>query len=173
LAAPSERAAVWDEAFFPLATGAWTRGDPGAMVVGSLTKLWSCPGLRLGYVLAPDPAHVEALRARQPQWAVNGLALAVVPDLVAATDLGAWRAAVADLRADLVAVLGAHGLVAGASAANFVLVPSAPGVREHLAGHGIAVRDTASFGLDGGVRIAVPDEAGLARLTLALEDAPW
>ena len=54
LAAPDERADVWDEAFYPLATGEWTRGDADAVVVGSLTKVFACPGLRLGYVLADD-----------------------------------------------------------------------------------------------------------------------
>ena len=32
--------------------------------VGSLTKLWGCPGLRLGYVIAPDGD--AAARARRP-----------------------------------------------------------------------------------------------------------
>ncbi len=50
LAAPDDRAGVWDEAFYPLATGRWTRGDVdrGSVVVGSLTKVLACPGLRLG-----------------------------------------------------------------------------------------------------------------------------
>jgi len=39
LAASGQRAGVWDEAFYPLATGRWTRGDRDAVVVGSLTKL--------------------------------------------------------------------------------------------------------------------------------------
>jgi len=42
LASASTSCAVWDEAFYPLAAGAWTRGDPGAIVVGSLTKLLAC-----------------------------------------------------------------------------------------------------------------------------------
>ena len=58
LAAPNEKADVWDEAFFPLATGCWTRGE--GVVVGSLTKLLACPGLRLGYVLA-DPELVATV----------------------------------------------------------------------------------------------------------------
>ncbi len=53
------------------------------------------------------------------------------------------------------------------SDANWVLV-EAPGLRERLATRGIAVRDCASFGLPGTVRIAVPGEAGLARLEAAL-----
>lgn len=169
LAGADERAAVWDEAFYPLAAGAWTRGDPGALVVGSLTKLWACPGLRLGYVLAPDPALVDQLAGRQPAWSVNGLALAALPTLLARTDLVAWRDRIADLREDLVTLLADHGLEAEASDAPYLLVPEAAGVREHLAGHGIAVRDTASFGLVDGIRVAVPDDAGRRRLAAALE----
>jgi histidinol-phosphate/aromatic aminotransferase/cobyric acid decarboxylase-like protein len=68
LAAQGEVADVWDEAFYPLATGAWTRGDAGsgALVVGSLTKVFACPGLRLGYVIA-QPDVIEHLARRQPQ----------------------------------------------------------------------------------------------------------
>ena len=53
------------------------------------------------------------------------------------------------------------------SQANWVLV-RAPGLREQLAAAAICVRDCASFGLPGTVRIAVPDPAGLLRLRRAL-----
>ena len=73
LAQADEHAAVWDEAFYPLATGRWSRGEDESWRLGSLTKLWSCPGLRLGFVVAPDPVAAQELRHRQPRWAVNGL----------------------------------------------------------------------------------------------------
>ena len=38
----------------PWPPGRWTRGDADAVVVGSLTKLLACPGLRVGYVLVPE-----------------------------------------------------------------------------------------------------------------------
>jgi histidinol-phosphate/aromatic aminotransferase/cobyric acid decarboxylase-like protein len=145
---------IWDEAFYPLATGEWTRGE--GIVVGSLTKLLACPGLRVGYVLG-------APRLRQPAWSVNGLACAAVPDLLEAVDLPAWAAGVAQLRNRLVNILRSAGLDPEPSDANFVLVP-APGLRDRLAPHGILVRDCASFGLPDHVRIAVPDDAGLDRL---------
>lgn len=169
LAAPTARADVWDEAFYPLATGRWTRGDPDAVVVGSLTKVFACPGLRLGYVLGP-PELLARLRARQPDWSVNALALAALPDLLALADLPGWAAAVAELRARLVAVLARHGLAARPAHANWVLV-DAPGLRERLLPQLVVVRDCASFGLPGVVRIAVPDAAGLARLDEALSAA--
>lgn len=167
LAAADEHVDVWDEAFYPLATGAWTRGDEGAVVVGSLTKLFACPGLRLGYVLADDAAGIAA---GQPTWAVNGLALAVLPDLLAAADLPGWHAAIAARRAELANVLATHGSTVAAGDAPWVLV-HAPGLRERLAPHGVVVRDCASFGLDGWARIAVPDDRGLTRLDEALHQS--
>jgi histidinol-phosphate/aromatic aminotransferase/cobyric acid decarboxylase-like protein len=166
LAAPEETAGVWDEAFYPLATGAWTRGDPSVPVVGSLTKLLSCPGLRIGYLLA-DPELVERCRARQPGWSVNGLACAALPDLLQTIDLAGWSTATKRLRDDLVGLLKRHGLSPRPSDANWVLVDAA-GLREQLAPHGVLVRDCASFGLDGVARIAVPDADGLHRLDDAL-----
>jgi histidinol-phosphate/aromatic aminotransferase/cobyric acid decarboxylase-like protein len=164
LASPAERADVWDEAFYPLATGAWSRGDPGCVVVGSLTKVFACPGLRLGYVIADD---VDALTARQPAWPVGGLALAAVPELLAAADLVGWRDRIERQRRALGEVLTAHGLAVQAADAPWVLVAE-PGLRERLAPHGVVVRDCASFGLPGVARIAVPDDDGLDRLDGAL-----
>ena len=168
LAGHDEQAAVWDEAFYPLATGCWTRGDPAAVVVGSLTKVFACPGLRLGYVVAPDDELARRLRRRQPTWSVNGLGAALVPALLSAADLGAWSAGIAALRAQLAQLLADFGLAPEPSDANWVLVPHAPGLRERLAPKGVVVRDTATFGMPGGARIAVPGPGGLERLAGAL-----
>lgn len=167
LAAPAEEAGVWDEAFLPLAAGTWTRGRPG-WAVGSLTKALACPGLRLGYALAPDAATAEAVRGARPAWAVGSLACAVLPDLLAVADPPAWTAAVAKGRAELVAVLDAHGWDPLPSEAPWVLVPAAAGLRDALARRGVVVRSCASFGLPDHVRIAVPDGDGLDRLDRAL-----
>jgi histidinol-phosphate/aromatic aminotransferase/cobyric acid decarboxylase-like protein len=169
LAGPDERAAVWDEAFYPLATGTWTRGDAEAFVVGSCTKVFACPGLRVGYVVAPDAERAAAVRAGQPEWAVGALGCAVLPTLLADADLPGWAAGIAGLRADLVDVLLGSGLQPDPSDASFVLVRHAPGVREHLARRAVLVRDTSSFGITGGVRIAVSDAEGLDRVAGALE----
>ena len=168
LASVTETADVWDEAFYPLATGRWTRGD-GVPVVGSLTKLLACPGLRAGYLLA-DPELVERCRARQPAWSVGGLAAAALPELLAAVDLPAWRDGTADLRDRLVRLLAGHGFGVRPSDANWVLVERGD-LRTALAPHGIVVRDCASFGLPELARVAVPSEEGLERLAAALEAA--
>jgi len=166
LAPPDEEAGVWDEAFFPLATGRWTRGDEEAVVVGSLTKLLACPGLRLGYVLA-DPGLLARVRAAQPQWAVNGPAASALGDLLDTVDLGAWANEIRALRTELVDVLVRHGLSPRPSDATWVLV-DAPGLRTRLAPEGVVVRDCTSFGLAGVARVAVPSADGLARLDAAL-----
>ena len=106
--APAEaRAAVWDEAFYPLATGCWTRGDlrAGSIVVGSLTKLFACPGLRLGYVASEDSALIARLAERQPRWSVSSPALSALPSLLRSADLPAWSKQVGVLRLELCDVL--------------------------------------------------------------------
>jgi hypothetical protein len=123
-----EHADVWDEAFYPLATGTWTRGD-GEVVLGSLTKLFACPGLRLGYLLADDVARFAVA---QPEWSVNGLAVAILPELVARADLVAWSEAISGRRDQLAELLRGHGLPPRPSHAPWLLV-DAPGLRERLA----------------------------------------
>jgi histidinol-phosphate/aromatic aminotransferase/cobyric acid decarboxylase-like protein len=168
LAGASERAAVRDEAFYPLATGTWTRGDADTIALGSLTKVFACPGLRLGFVIAPDDRTADDLRRRQPRWSVAGPALAALPDLLASADLPAWTAAVAALRSDLRDLLAGHGLVAEPGAANYLWIPDAGDLRARLLEHRILVRDGASFGAPGAVRIAVPPPAGIEQLAVAL-----
>lgn len=163
LACADETADVWDEAFYPLATGRWTRGDD-AVVVGSLTKLLAAPGLRAGYVLA-DGDVIEQLACRQPRWAVNALVCAALPELLAAIDLPATAGRIGTLRNDLVAVVTEAGLRPQLSDANYVVCDDAS---ERLLANGIVVRDCTSFGLPGRMRIAVPDERGLARVAEAL-----
>jgi histidinol-phosphate/aromatic aminotransferase/cobyric acid decarboxylase-like protein len=167
LAPAQEEAAVWDEAFLPLSAGTWTRGRPG-WALGSLTKAFACPGLRLGYAIAPDPGAAAVLRRRRPAWAVSTLACALLPDLVARADSTGWTARVAAARTELIAVLLAHGLAPLPSDAPWVLVPGAAGLRDALARDAVVVRDCASFGLADYVRIAVPDARGLQRLDRAL-----
>lgn len=169
LAHPGDAAAVWDEAFYPLATGRWTRGDADSTVVGSLTKVFGCPGLRAGYVIG-EPDLIGRLGRRQPRWALNGLAAVLIPELLAAAELPAWAEATARRRAALTAALPG----VERSDANYVLVAvagGAPAARAALARQGVLVRDCSSFGLPGHVRVGVPDENGLRRLVDAWERA--
>ncbi|WP_421121450.1 aminotransferase class I/II-fold pyridoxal phosphate-dependent enzyme [Aquihabitans daechungensis] len=168
LATADETAAVRDEAFYPLATGSWTRGDAGTIALGSLTKVFACPGLRLGHVIAPDDETAEALRRLRPRWSVGGLACAALPDLLATADLPGWAGQIAVLRAEMEGILEAHGLRPSPGAANYLWIPQAPHLRERLLEQRILVRSGVSFGAPDAVRIAVPPPSGLDRLAEAL-----
>lgn len=164
LADDDEHNDVWDEAFYAMATGRWTAGRPG-ITVGSLTKLFACPGLRLGYVISDD---IDRFAALQPRWSVSSLALAVLPDLLERAELPEWSRSIADARTSTVELFQNRGFEASAADAPWVLV-EAPGRREQLATHGIVVRDCSSFGMPGTIRVAVTDDAGRRRLADALD----
>ena len=170
LAPAAERAAVWDEAFWPITTGSWTRGDTeaGAVVVGSLTKLLACPGLRIGYVLAPDTAFADAVRIRQPRWAVNALATAALPDLLAPVDLVRTAGQVGELRAVFAHELRTRGLAVEEADAPWVLVRH-PGLRDELARQAVLVRDCTSFGWPHVFRVATPRPEHLSRVVTAFD----
>jgi len=188
LARDDEAADIWDEAFYPLVTGRWTRRplpggppqaarDRPALVIGSLTKVLGCPGLRLGYVVVPEddgavlghPGLRDGLVRRQPRWSVSTPALAAVPELLEQADIVRWAQQIGEARTELVGVLVSYGMAVRPSDAPYVLVDGAEGLRNGLSGFGIAVRDCASFGMPETVRIAVPDADGLDRLTHALQ----
>jgi histidinol-phosphate/aromatic aminotransferase/cobyric acid decarboxylase-like protein len=178
LADDDDVADVRDEAFYLLATGRWTRGDAGATVLGSLTKAWAIPGVRIGYVLAVDDEEADRIRALRPRWAVNAIACAALPELLALADPVRWQVGIAGLRAELEWLLSKHDLQAEPSDACYVWVPRARGLRDALLAHGVVVRSGASFGHPEAVRIAVPGPGGLDRLATALErasarDRPW
>jgi histidinol-phosphate/aromatic aminotransferase/cobyric acid decarboxylase-like protein/adenosyl cobinamide kinase/adenosyl cobinamide phosphate guanylyltransferase len=146
------RTVVVDEAFMDLVPGepaSLIRDAPGDVIVlRSLTKSLSIPGLRAGYAVAAPPL-AERLRAVRPPWSVNALALAA---LSAAAGRPEALAAAADL-----AAAERHDLASGLrsiervrtwpSSTNFCLVevPDGPGVVQRLRDEAIAVRPAASF----------------------------
>lgn len=163
---------VWDEAFHPLATGQWTNRRLDAQPVwrlGSLTKLWNCPGLRIGYAIAPDVDSAELLRRTQPRWSVNGLALAVVAPLLDLTDLVGWAAGVAALRARFAAALRSIGHTVIDTDVNWVLIDHAAQLRSALVPHGVLVRDCSSFGLPDVARVALPRPDEFDRVMAAFQ----
>ncbi len=171
IAAADERATVWDEAFWPMTMGTWTRGDDTAWRLGSLTKLWACPGLRLGYVIAPNSTAAHRIRDAQPRWAVNGLALAVTPELLANEDLPTTAERIRVHRsmfAREVASLG-YGVMSGI--APWLLIEQSPGLRAALAASGLLVRDCTSFGLTDVHRIGLPPPEHVETVLAALANA--
>jgi adenosylcobyric acid synthase len=175
------RVLVVDEAFMQFSLGepeslAGRSDLPGAVVVRSLTKLWSLPGIRAGYLLGP-PDLVDALRAVRQPWPVSTLARAAL--VACARDEATPRKVaeeVREARETLTAGLAElPGVQVWPSEANFLLIrlPDGPGVRATLLSRGIAVRPAETFpGLTPDhLRVAVrtPEENGVLLAALREE----
>ncbi len=174
------RVVVVDEAFMEMLPG-----EPGSLareplddviVIRSLTKLLSIPGLRAGYAIAP-PRLASALLAVRPPWSANALALAA---LTAAAHHPAELAARAERavseRLDLERRLAAiEGVRIWPSATNFCLIEvrDGPAVVAALHAQRIAIRPAASFpGLGPGhLRITARDPAANDRVAHAIAAA--
>ncbi|RZI92620.1 MAG: threonine-phosphate decarboxylase [Microbacterium sp.] len=170
------RLVVVDEAFLDdEAESLAGQAVPGLLVVRSLTKLWSIPGVRAGYLLG-EADVVDDLARLQTPWSVSAAALAA---LIACTapeakaEAGTRVQTIAEHRAVLEAGLTGLGVehVAG-STAPFVLARPGPAVHEALRAVGVAVRRADTFpGLDPSwVRIAVRNPDRTAVLLDALAD---
>jgi histidinol-phosphate/aromatic aminotransferase/cobyric acid decarboxylase-like protein len=138
-----------------------------AIVVRSLTKELGLPGLRMGYLVAPEESATE-LRAMLPAWPLSSPALAAAT--AGCADLEHIRAG-AEVGRRHVRVMSEALAVARVdvcpSSANYLLC-RAPGLLERLAGRGIAARDCSSFGLPDHVRLAAPAPAELAAVLEAI-----
>ncbi len=160
----------------------WVAELPNLVVIRSLTKFYSMPGLRLGYAVA-QPETLKRWQSWRDPWAVNVLAAAAGVAAIADTDFQAqtWTwltAANAELYAGLKALPQLKPLP---SCANFFLVRCEVSTTalqvELLRRHRIYIRDCLSFegvGFEGMgdryFRVAVKTTAENQRLLQALAD---
>ncbi|MGE4428066.1 MAG: bifunctional adenosylcobinamide kinase/adenosylcobinamide-phosphate guanylyltransferase [Solirubrobacteraceae bacterium] len=179
------RTLIVDEAFIDLVDGGdrgvdaladerEADGGQGALVVlRSLTKILTVPGIRCGYLLS-DPDTVARIRDAGPPWTCSAPALALLEAYAGRPEaMERIASRMAGHRHDLVARLRqVAGLQVWEGTANYVLVRAPDGidVTSGLHGHGFAVRPCITFpGLDDRyVRIAVRTPALHAQLTTAL-----
>jgi L-threonine-O-3-phosphate decarboxylase len=147
------RVVVVDEAFMEFSPGepdslAQRTDLPGLVIVRSLTKLWSLPGLRAGYLLAPADLVSRLRDVRQP-WPVSALALTAMVACAQAEEERRRRAEEATRAREALAAALARipGITVWPSAANFLLirVPNGPELREALLARGVAVRPAQTF----------------------------
>lgn len=157
---PPDATLVLDQSFAPFAPPTVSATEciatPGVVLVRSLTKLLSVPGLRVGYVIAPQPL-IAALRALQDPWAVaaHGITAACAASWTLPSDA---HVTVVGWRERLATALIEQGLRPLRSETNFLLVhagAAVPALATALAERRIAIRSCASFGLPNYVRIAV------------------
>jgi histidinol-phosphate/aromatic aminotransferase/cobyric acid decarboxylase-like protein len=60
--------------------------DVRIYVIHSWTKLWSCPGLRIGSIVAPSVADIVTMKEHQVPWSLNVCALAFLSAAVKDVD---------------------------------------------------------------------------------------
>jgi histidinol-phosphate/aromatic aminotransferase/cobyric acid decarboxylase-like protein len=143
---------VVDEAFLDdeVETLAGERHE-GLVVLRSLTKIWSIPGIRAGYLLA-DPHVVEALRKQQTPWSVSAPAIAALVATSSDQAVQEARARAVELtsrREHLLEGLAELGIETVPSTAPYVLARTGAGSREALRSAGFATRRADTFpGLD-------------------------
>ena len=153
------------------------REFPNLIVIRSLTKFYSMPGVRLGYAIAP-PKTISRWQQWRDPWSVNTFAAAAG---IAALQDGAFQRQTWDwlklANTQLYQGLSAlTGLVPLPSQVNFFLVAcdvSATALQEQLLRHHrIYIRDCISFAELGDryFRVAVKTEIDNQRLLAALAD---
>lgn len=146
-------------------------------IIGSLTKFYALPGLRLGY-LAADSQVIDRLRPFKPPWTVN--ALAAEAGMACLADSGyaaATRQLIERERIRLRVALKTLGLTVYPAGANYLTARLAEGqptsfkLAAALADQGILIRNCANYhGLDNRFfRISVRNEEDNGRLIKAME----
>jgi threonine-phosphate decarboxylase len=144
---------VFDEAFIDFAGEEYSAirlaaDNPHVIVLRSLTKMFSIPGLRLGYLVAGRDVARRLREAIEP-WSVNVVAERVGHACldVAEEFAGQSRALIATERAYLFCALNSiEGIRVFVSSANFLMLEVAEagraiGFAQHMLSRGIAVRD--------------------------------
>lgn len=150
------------------------------VVIRSLTKFYSLPGIRLGFAVA-HPGLIERMRRLQVPWSVNGPAQRIGAQLLGLSEFAeATRAWLAAERPRLAQALEALGLRVFPSDANYLLfrLPreagfSARDLQQRMGRKGVLIRDASRFaGLDAAYgRVAVKRRGENERLAAVMGEA--
>ena len=134
----------------PLLVAREMKGLPNLFIIHSLSKTYSIPGLRLGYITA-DPSLINLLRGLYQPWSVNALAIEAGRFLIehgtpAVTDLDAYLEETERLRQSLRGI----GIRVFETKTNYMLCEisqtTAAKLKDYLIHeHGILIRDCSNF----------------------------
>jgi histidinol-phosphate aminotransferase len=174
-AVPAETLVVLDEAYREFVTDPdvpdgieLMRGRANVAVLRTFSKAWGLAGLRVGYLLAEDPAVAEAVRKTTVPFSVSSLAQAAAVAALASQDEVRERcAAVVAERARLTAALRERGLEVSDSQANFVWLPlgeATAATAAALEARAVITRPFAGEGLRVSVGTPEEDDVFLAAL---------
>jgi histidinol-phosphate aminotransferase len=179
-AVPAETLVVLDEAYREFVTDPdvpdgleLMRGRSNVAVLRTFSKAWGLAGLRVGYLIAEDPAVAEAVRKTLVPFSVSTLAqAAAVAALASEAEVRERCTAVVTERARLTAALRARGLSVADSQANFVWLPlgeQTAAVAAQLEARAVITRPFAGEGLRVTVGTPEEDDVFLAALDEVLD----
>jgi histidinol-phosphate/aromatic aminotransferase/cobyric acid decarboxylase-like protein len=166
---------ILDESFLALSddhAGAYRALPPNVARLRSLTKEHAIPGLRVGYLLA-EPRLVAELEAARPAWSTSAPAQAAALAAIAEERfVEESRQRLAQDREALRDGLARLGLAPWPSIAPYLAfqLRDAVALRCRLLARRVLVRDCASFGLPGVIRVAARPASDRAVLLAALAE---
>ncbi|MDX8384014.1 MAG: aminotransferase class I/II-fold pyridoxal phosphate-dependent enzyme, partial [Ghiorsea sp.] len=163
---PADQHGVFDESYMPFAERQRLGVMPNVLRLGSLTKTFCIPGLRLGYMIAQEPL-LTRLQGWLPPWPASTLALHLLPKLLC--EACPRDATVVASRERLVQLLKTHRWQVKPSSASFVLAKP-PLDLPDFDSQRILVRSFPEWeSLQGWVRLGLPhSESHWQRLNQAL-----
>jgi histidinol-phosphate aminotransferase len=182
-AVPADVLVVLDEAYREFVTDPdvpdgleLMRGRPNVAVMRTFSKAWGLAGLRVGYLIAEDPAVADAVRRTHVPFSVSMVAqAAAVAALGCEDEVGRRCAAVTAERARLTAALRERGFEVSDSQANFVWLPlgeRAVPVAAALEARAVITRPYAGDGIRVTVGTPEEDDLFLAALDEVREATP-
>ncbi|MHC1611208.1 MAG: pyridoxal phosphate-dependent aminotransferase [Candidatus Methanospirareceae archaeon] len=150
---------VLDEAYVDFVNDAfpshsYLSSTENLLILRSLTKSFTIPGVRVGYALGSEPV-ISILRRLKAPWSVSVLAQRIGEAVLGAAGdkfIEDTRRKISMSKRMVEGELGIH------SDANFYIFDTgraASEVRAELLSHGLAVRDCTSFGLPSHIRFSV------------------
>ncbi|MDD6037776.1 MAG: histidinol-phosphate transaminase [bacterium] len=139
------------------------------VILKAFTKTFSCPGLRIGYLLSADGQLIDRCNDNLPEW---NLSLAAQYAAIAATGEKEWLLKTTEIiREERVRVSGKLrelGLTVYDSEVNYIFFSGPKGLYEKSLKQGFLIRDCANYrGLtDGDYRICVRKQEENERLLM-------
>lgn len=129
-----------------------TRYLRGLIVIGSLTKFYALPGLRIGYAVG-CPELVDKITRQIPPWSVNSLAQAAAVESLRDKDYAEATLTFISSEREWFAgeLAGIPGVIVWPPSANYILFEvrglglNATQLADHLGRRGILVRDCSAF----------------------------
>jgi histidinol-phosphate aminotransferase len=167
---------VLDEAYIAFTEGAWNSlqllKSPNLLIVRSMTKDFSLAGLRLGYGIAPK-SIIATLKKVRPPWNVNSLAQHAGRMALSCDDyILRCCERINRCKHYLAGELIKLGLKVIPSQTNFFIFYAGDSAvfKSRLLERGFLVRDCASFGLVGYIRVSPRSMPDCRKLIAALRE---